>query len=517
MTVDPRSDARRVRTLPTRRARPQELAGGLWRLGFSLLVTPMLLALLATSAAALELNDCRINAGPAYPSLKARCGRLSRPLNPADPAGQQIELNVVVVPALSLEPATDPIVPIAGGPGQGTVDFYAGSFSAFEMLRRERDILLVDQRGTGQSAPMNCSVADEDPILPPNTRERAIDAARACLDELPYDPRYFTTSVAVTDLEAVREALGYSSLNIYGVSYGSRVAQHFARRYPASTRTVVLDGVVPATLALGPDIPLQAQQAVERIFSRCAEDAACGNAFPDVAKSFERLRAELDDAPVSLAIPHPKSNIIEVFDFGAEEFAGAVRLLAYHPSTIALLPFLVDSAARGQLEPLAMQFLTVRDSLDDMLAMGMHNAVMCTEDAPFFDQEPVTDEALAATYIGPVMLESLEAMCSVWPAGVLDEDFKSALNSDLPVLLLSGDADPITPPAYATQAAELLTNKHEITGVNQGHGLAPRGCTPQIMADFVDAASIAGLDDKDDCLEAVFAMPFFLGFGGPAP
>ena len=481
------------------------------------LLAAALLAPLTMHAAELPLSECRINAGPAYPGLKARCGRFNRPLNPAEPTGEEIELNVVVIPALSLEPASDPVVPIAGGPGQGSVDFYAGNLNAFEALRRERDILLVDQRGTGQSAPMNCSVNEEDSILPPDTRERAIDAARACLDELPYDPRYFTTSVAVTDLEAVREALGYSALNIYGVSYGTRVAQHFARRYPAATRTVVLDGVVPATLALGPDIPVQAQNAVDRIFARCAEDPACGNAFPDVAASFDRLRAELAEAPVTIAVPHPKTNIIEEFDFGDEEFAGAVRLLAYHPSTIALLPFLVDSAARGQVVPLATQFLTIRDSLDDMLAMGMHNAVMCTEDAPFFDGEPTTDEELAATYIGPVMLESLEAMCSVWPAGVLDDDFKTALATDIPVLLLSGDADPITPPAYAERAAESLGNKYEIVGVNQGHGLAPRGCTPQIMADFVIAASVADLEEADDCLENVFAMPFFLGFGGPAP
>ena len=145
----------------------------------------------------------------------------------------------------------------------------------------------------------------------------------------------------------------------------------------------------------------------------------------------------------------------------------------------------------------------------------MHNAVVCTEDAPYFDGANVTPDELEATYIGPLQLDALEAMCSVWPKGVLDEEFKEPVATDIPVLLLSGEADPITPPAYADLAAVDLGNALHLTGRKQGHGQAGRGCMPGIIGDFVDTASIEGLDT--DCIERLFAMPFFLDFSGPSP
>jgi pimeloyl-ACP methyl ester carboxylesterase len=152
----------------------------------------------------------------------------------------------------------------------------------------------------------------------------------------------------------------------------------------------------------------------------------------------------------------------------------------------------------------------------DALSMGMHNAVMCTEDAPFFDDQGVSREELEATYMGAVQLDGIEAICSVWPRGVLDQDLRSALATDLPVLLLSGDADPITPPHFAEMAAVKLTNSRHLTGLDQGHGQAGRTCIPEIMAAFVETASVRDLDEP--CLaERQFAMPFFLDYAGPSP
>ena len=189
--------------------------------------------------------------------------------------------------------------------------------------------------------------------------------------------------------------------------------------------------------------------------------------------------------------------------------------MSYHPVTIAMLPLMISEAADGNLLPLAAQFINIRDSLTDSLSEGMHNAVVCTEDAPFFSGEAVSDEELAATYIGPLMRQSLVTMCSVWPAGVLDDDFKQPLDTDIPVLLLSGEVDPITPPAYAEMAAVDLDQALLLTGRAQGHGLAPRGCTPDVMAEFVAELDVTTVDTS--CFDRQFAMPFFLGFSGPSP
>ena len=462
----------------------------------------------------LELADCRINAGPGYPGISARCASFTRPLNPDQPDGETINLHVAVVPALSLEPAADPVVPIAGGPGQASTDFYAGSFTAFETLRRDRDIVLVDQRGTGQSAPMTCDV-DDSVLQGQFSAEQTLEITRDCLEALPHDPRYFTTSVAVRDLEALRIALGYEQFNVYGVSYGTRVAQHYARRYPESTRTVILDGVVPPQMALGPAIATEAQRAIDRIFARCAEQAGCNERFGDLPGRFAELVDRLREQPVELALANPISGQTETINYGVDELTGAVRLLSYHPTTIALLPLLISEAADGNYQPLAAQFLSIRDSFVETLSIGMHNSVVCTEDAPFFVGEAISDQELEATYLGPEVLGSIDTMCGIWPAGVIDADFKEPLATDTPVLLLSGEVDPITPPGYAELAAVDLGNALLLTGKLQGHGMAPRGCTDTVMADFVATADPTGIDT--DCFERHFAMPFFLDFSGPAP
>jgi len=482
------------------------LAGGL-----------ILLALCAAAGAQdLGLEGCRISAGPGSPSIKARCGTLRRPENPADPESPQIELSIAVVPALNLSPETDPIVPIAGGPGQGTIEFYSAMAGAFEPLRRNRDILLVDQRGTGGSSRMDCPI-DDDAILFETefSLDDTLEFIDECLGELPHDPRYFTTSVAVTDLEAVRKALGYSALNLYGVSYGTRVAQHFARRYPDSTRSVVIDGVVPPQISLGPEIATESQKAIDKILARCAEDFDCNGRFPHIEATFARVVTELRAAPVDITVPHPNTGRLESVSFGESQFAGAVRLLAYNPATIALLPLFIHEAGEGNWAPLGSQFMMTALTMSDALALGMHNAVMCTEDMPFLDKTTVDYDGIDASYMGSFQLDTLEAICASWPAGPIDSEFKVPVTTDLPFLLLSGDADPITPPRYAELAAVDLGNAVHLVGEHQGHGQIAVGCTSRLIADFIDAADPSAIDDE--CLERNFVMPFFLDFSGPAP
>lgn len=478
---------------------------------------PALVALFATApgiAQSLPLEDCRISAGPGYPGIKARCGTLLRPENPADPESPSITLRVAVVPALNLNPRPDPVVPLAGGPGQSAVQFYAAYAAAFEPVRRHRDILLVDQRGTGESSPMDCPV-DDDIIEGNYSAEVTIAFTTACLDQLPHDPRYFTTSVAVTDLEAVREALGYPVLNLYGISYGTRVAQHFGRRYPDSTRSIVLDGVVPPQLPLGPEIATESQAALDKILQRCDKDEACREQFPGIDDAFAALVGQLREKPVLVNTPDPNTGRFLEVSFGSAEFATAIRLLAYHPSSIALLPLLIHEASKGNFVPLAAQYQMTVVSIEDSLALGMHNAVMCTEDAPFFDKTTIDYDGLAASYMGTTQLKAIEAICSVWPDGPIDAEFKAPLTTDIPVLLLSGDADPITPPRYAELAAVDLGNALHLVGTDQGHGQLAVGCTRRLVAKFIDAADPGAVDAG--CLERSFTMPFFLDFSGPRP
>jgi pimeloyl-ACP methyl ester carboxylesterase len=446
---------------------------------------------------------CRL-AADGSPAAYARCGTLTVPLDPAAPDGPTIEIFVARVAALSAEPRRDPLVLIQGGPGESTVDMYVQLRGAFEQARRDRDIILVDQRGTGRSAEGFACEAPDDLSLDTADSDVLARVIDGCLADLKHDPRFYTTSVAVRDLDAVRAALGIESWNIYGVSYGTRVAQHYLRQYPERVRSVVLDGVVPPPLALGPDVAREAQRALEQIFARCAEDSACAARFAALPQLFSEVLARLDAGAADETDPPPIS---------ALELRALVRLMSYSAATVALLPVLISEAHAGNYAPLAGQARTLLRKLPESLSFPMSNSVTCTEDVPYADG--ATGD-LAATYLGTAIMDALKQICARWPVGTMDLGFKTPVVSDTPVLLLSGEYDPITPPAYAERVkAEGLRNSAHLVGRGQGHGLVGVGCVPRLMRSFLEDPSPAKLDAG--CLALEPPTPFFLTLLGPAP
>lgn len=476
----------------------------------SLLPLVAALALAAASLPAAAQGDlpagerCRL-AIDAVPAVYASCERLAVPLDPAQSDGATIELFVARIAAQSAEPRPDPLLLIAGGPGQSTVDFYLQMRGAFEPARRDRDIVLVDQRGTGRSAEgFTCDVP-ENLSLDTAGRDDLEQLVDACGAELEHDPRFYTTSVAVRDLERVRERLGVETWNVYGVSYGTRVAQHYLRRYPERVRTLVLDGVVPPPLALGPDVAREAQRALEQIFARCAADAQCGARFAALPQLFNEVLARLEAGASDETDPPPIS---------ALELRTLVRFMSYSATTVALLPVLISEAHAGNYAPLAGQARTLLRELPESLSFPMSSSVTCTEDAPYVDA--AATGGLDATYLGTMIMDALRLICERWPVGVIDPDFKEPVKSDKPVLLLSGEFDPITPPSYAERVlAEGLSNGVHLVGRGQGHGLVAVGCVPRLLRSFLEDPVPARLDTS--CLALEPPMPFFLTLLGPAP
>jgi pimeloyl-ACP methyl ester carboxylesterase len=476
-------------------------------------------ALAAPSAAAadLVLDRCRLDSDQ-LPAAFARCGTIAVPENPAAAGGATVELFVARVPSLSSTPRSDPLVLIAGGPGQGTVDMYLQLRGAFEQARREREIILVDQRGTGRSAAgFGCSVPEDLALDTAGPAELRTFLDR-CLGEVEHDPRFYTTSVAVQDLDRVRAALGIESWNVYGVSYGTRVAQHYLRRFPEHTRSVVLDGVVPPDLALGPDIAREAQRALEQIFARCEADERCRDRFPNLPSEFRALLERLESAPVAADAPYASSEPAHSATarasaaFGANELRAVVRLLSYNAATAALLPALLHEAYEGNYAPLARQASTTLRGLPESLSFAMSNSVVCTEDLPFVGAG--ARAGLDGTYLGTTIIDALDEICARWPAGAIDDDFKTPIVSDRPGLLLSGSNDPITPPDYAVRVAATLEHSTQLVGDGQGHGLVSVGCVPRLLRAFLEQPE---QPLKTDCLAAEPPTPFFLSLLGPAP
>jgi pimeloyl-ACP methyl ester carboxylesterase len=479
----------------------------------------VLLALIAISASAgaqpggaLEMSDCRIEHPTGQAIVRARCGTLAVPLDPDEPDGATLALRVARVPALNRRDNPVALTILAGGPGQAATDFYAAYRPAFERVREQMDIVLVDQRGTGQSHRLGCPVPEQS-LGDVWSVELTQSLTRECLAKLDVDSRYFTTSVAVRDLDLVREALGYQQFSVYGVSYGTRVAQHYLRRFPERTHSAILDGVVPVDLPLGPDIAPQAQRALDLALGRCAEDAGCSDAYPHVRRDFRNLSETLKSAPVSVTLADPLTAVTVDVNLGYLDLAGAVRLLSYSPQTVALLPLFINQAAQGNYQPITAQALALTQSMVDALAFGMHNSVICAEDVPFIADADL--DGLDATYLGTLLVDSMRAVCEIWPRGVIDDDFKTPFASAVPVLVMSGEADPITPPAYGERATAYLGNARHLVGPGQGHGQAGVGCVPRLMGQFVSERSLENLDLE--CIDVQGPEPFFTSFNGPQP
>jgi pimeloyl-ACP methyl ester carboxylesterase len=454
---------------------------------------------------ALALSECQLSMPNVNATLSARCGTLEVLEDYGNPAGRRLELNIAVVSAVSRNPEPDPVFILAGGPGQAVVEIYPALRSSFSRVRQTRDIVLVDQRGTGQSHPLKCDIPEAETV----SQEVAVDALQACPGTLDADLRFYTTEIAMRDLDAVREALGYETINLYGVSYGTRAALTYMRNYPTRVRSAVLDSAVSPDYRLYMNTGQDADLALGKLFDRCAADEACHGAFPDAREAFAALLERLELEPVTSTVPDPVSTEPVTLTVTREMLLNLTFPLLYSPELAALVPLSLQQAAGGDFAPLAAQAVASGGNL----YLGMFYAVACTEDAPFIT--PAEAGALAAGTLFGDRTGMLLEVCTAWPRGELSAGFDAPVTSDAPVLLLSGEADPVTPPHYAARIAQTLPHSLHVIGPGMGHGLTGRGCVDALVANFIAAGSPEGLDVA--CVQQMVPPPFFLTPLGPAP
>src|SRR5450631_395167 len=453
------------------------------------------------------LQECRLEHPLRIAAVAARCGILKVPEDPAHPRGATIDLSVAVVPALNRRAAAAPLFVLAGGPGQAATDLYASYAGAFARVNRNHDIVLVDHRGTGRSAPLKCAYPD-DWQSAPDEMLRLGQVTLACLGKFGERVRFYTTSLAVADLDKVRAALGYARIDLYGSSYGTRVAELYMRRYPLSTQAVVLDGVTYPEQAIGPDTPSDGERALYLIVTRCEQDPDCAAAYPALRQELDGLRRRFGPQKEALTVSDPSSGQPLQVEFGRGMLNAALRFLSYNATEASLLPTLLHQGAAGNLMPLATQTIMMARQIGDQLASGMQNSVICSEDEPLFAASNIDRQRIAQTYQGRDQLDALAAICTRWPRGPVDPDLHSPLRSDIPTLLLSGDADPVTPPDDAARAARGLTQHRNLVLPGEGHGQLATGCVPKLMAQFLDDASPQTLDAT--CVGSHRPAPFFV-------
>lgn len=453
----------------------------------------------------IPLEKCAL-VSPRGTQTDARCGVLTVLEDRANPGGRQIDLNIAVIPAIKRNPDPDPLFLLAGGPGQSAIETFPSLLPLLYDIHESRDIVLVDQRGTGKSNPLRCLDMEDETL----TDEQALEQLKTCPQRLEADPRFYTTEVAMTDLDQVRAALGYETINLYGASYGTRAALTYLRLFPQRVRTVMLDAVVEADFVMFMDAAVDGQAALDAFFARCAADPACHEAFPSLEQEFGDVLARLEQNPAEITIPHPLTNRPLELTVTPRLLTNMVFSTLYVPDLVATLPVSIHAAyTEENYVPLVSATFMVNAGLYD----GMFYAVTCTEDALLINPQEAARRGAESVFIDRTI--DFAAVCAEWPKGEVSAGFRAPVQSDVPVLILSGEADPITPPYHAEKAAESLSNDLHIIFPGMGHGNLASRCVANILRDFIQAGSLAGLDTS--CAANIQPPPFFVDFSGPRP
>ncbi len=421
--------------------------------------------------------------------VQAQCGKVSVPENRALPNSPQIELSVAVLPATTKTARrADPLFYITGGPGGVDLDQLPATSQSFAEINANRDIVFVDQRGVGGSNPLQCTIA--------TLAGSIADLVAQCLGQVTADVTMYRTPEAMDDLDAVRQALGYGQIDLYGGSYGATAAQVYLRRHPETVRAVVLDGVTLLDVPVFERWSTSAQRALKLLDKRCKGDPACATTFPHWFDRFPALLARLAAKPVKRG----------TLTIDAAATADAVDELLAYSAGAARVPFTLAKAESGSYTALAREIAAIGGASAATPVMPL--AIMCTEPWAVRDPAVAAQEAKGTfmVYSSVPAAKQMAAICAAWPqVNATGEDW-SRVTSNVPTLVLQGGADPKDPPANSAGVQQAMPNAKVILAPGQGHGIAQLGCVPGLIARFLERGSATGLDTG--CAKNTFLPAF---------
>ena len=456
----------------------------------------------ATKPARLELTPCEL------PGVKekVRCGTYEVFEDRAARKGRKITLKIVVAAATGPTSAPDPFVYIPGGPGSSATEDAPGVAQLFAGIRARRDLVFIDQRGTGGSHPLNCNFFDPADLQSYLGYFFPLDDVRKCRQELELKAnlKLYTTPIAMDDLDEVRAALGYERVNLFGASYGTRAALVYLKRHPNHVRTIALQGVAPTNQFMPRDFPTANERALQGILAECAADEACNKTFPALREETKAVLERLLKGPIEVSVtPNPTAaNPIKV-RLSRDLAAEAIRYMLYNPTAASRVPLVLHQAAQGNLVPLTEAALFYRRRLVATGSNGLYLSITCAEDLPWI--KPGDGERLGAnTFLGDYRLQQQREACALWPRATLPDNYSEPTKADAPVLILTGEWDPVTPPANGDAVARNLRNSLHVVVPHGAHGfggLQGIECVFGLLGDFVERGTTKGLDSS--CLKNV--------------
>ena len=454
------------------------------------------------SAGLSKLKPCRI----AGVDEELLCGKLTVFENRETRTGRTIDLNIVVLPALDQKDKAEPLFDLAGGPGAASTDaaaFYAGPGKEY---RRRHDVVCVDQRGTGQSNRL--SILQEKAPQHYLSEMYPVDYVRKMRHSLEEraDLTKYTTSIAMDDLDDVRAWLGYDRINLFGGSYGTQAALVYLRRHPDHVRSAILAAVAPTDLKTPLHHSESAARAMDLLLRECEQDAVCHAAFPQIHDDWKNVLAQLEKQPARVEYSSRDTNAPTTVEIQRDVFAEKIRTWMYGRNKAARIPLIIHHAAKSDFAPFLQQ--AIAPSLPDFVADGMYLSVTCAEDVPFIDQK---EAAVLNTNnpFGNYRVFQQTRACGMWPRGEIPADFLEPVQSNAPVLIFSGNMDPITPPKYGEEVARFLPNSRHVIIPEAAHevdGLTDLGCIDRIAIEFLEKGDAKNIDVS--CVERMARPPF---------
>ena len=443
---------------------------------------------------------------------KARCGTYEVFEDRARKTGRKINLKIVVFPATGPDKASDPLFYIPGGPGSSATE--DAPFIAHDLakIRERRDLVFVDQRGTGGSNPLDCVFFNPADLKSYLGFFFPLEDVRKCREQLERvaNLKLYTTPIAADDLDEVRAGLGYEKINIIGGSYGTRATLVYLKRHEFHVRSIVLQGVSPTNQSMPRDFPQHTERALNGVIDDCAADEACRAAFPNLRAETKSVLGRLLSGPVEVTVKGPQAGESSRVSLSRDLAAEAIRYMLYQAGAAGRIPLFIHEAAQGNFTPLAESAIFYRQRLVATGSNGMYLSVTCAEDMPWI-KNGAGERYGAGTFLGSYRLEQQRAACALWPRAEVPKDYAEPTRSNVPALIITGQWDPVTPPVYGEIAAKHLPNSLHLVVPHGGHGLnglAGIDCIDRIKVDFIDRGTTKGLDPS--CVGSIHRKAFVL-------
>jgi pimeloyl-ACP methyl ester carboxylesterase len=451
---------------------------------------PAAFALKPRTIGTVPLEPCRTVDG----NTEGLCGTVSVWENRELRHGRHLALKVMVLPALQ-GGASDAFFPLAGGPGQSAIETYP-AMGYTNAIRRDRDVVLVDQRGTGGSAPLKCDLRDMTNAQQVLGEEIPTERLQACREQLAQtaDLTQYTTSIFADDLDDVRAALGYEKIDVFGTSYGTRAALVYLRQHGNHVRTIGLEGVVSPEYRIPLSFSRALQSSIDQIIERCRATTACQQSYPDLRKEFDTLLVRLDKVPAKAEVTVGESKQTVTISKGL--FVSTLRPALYVPQVLSAFPLMIHKAYEGDWSVYASVALQVRTAIDKAINRDLSISVACSEDIPGMTEALIGNES-TGTYLGDYQVRQYQNYCKEWAQGRVPEDFHAAVHSDVPALLISGALDPVTSLAVSRETARDLIKSQTVLLNNGTHGTGSP-CVDGIIAKFVATAGTVDASCTDD-------------------